>query len=157
MGEAMTDRDKLHEWFLGDANAIKLGLDIIAVTQLADDFVDGDKDFDKSACMVKLLHIALVDIPINPFYAVSRQWITPLISSAILAWEQSNRLEQCKSDTELAFAFVYRDLLDLVIVQMALLLGGYEHARKVQQDIYTYVHTPKEQSFAEWKLERGTI
>lgn len=161
MAEAqVTEGAKLRQWFKGNEDAARLVENLFEVSQLVDDFVDRDQGHtlgDRRERAARLLHLALIVIPANPFHAKFQGWLAPLLSDAVLAWDMATGLEQGGRDTEKAFAFVYRDQLERMIVQVAQLIGGLDHARLVQEDVFAYFRFEHEdgQTYGAFLMERA--
>lgn len=158
MNETPTEADKLRAWFLGDEAAARLFLDLFEASQLADDLVDQDQGHnlaDRRRLACRLLHLVLVGIPANAFFNTYRGWLCPLLSDAILAWDWSTAAELALNETTRAWAFVERDRLERAIVQAAFLIGGLEHARTVQEEVFHYFRFehPDGQTFVDYCAE----
>lgn len=153
----MTEAEKILKWCNFNADAARLVSDLFELSQIADDLVDNDKPGDNSGRMVRLLHLALISIPANPFHANFKGWLSPMISAALLAWDQANVLEMGGKKTEKAFAFAYRDLLELLLVQVAHLTGGLTHAREAQDEIFRFFRFqhPDGQTFKSYYKEHA--
>jgi hypothetical protein len=156
----ISEARKLRAWFLGNEDPVRLVLDLFEVSQLVDDFVDDDQGHDlndRRAAAVRLLHLALVRIPANPFFDRYKGWLAPLLSDAVLAWDMATDMEKASSQSNLAFAYVYRDQLERLIVQIAQLIGGVGHARQVQGDVFDFFRFqhPDGQTFREFIEEHA--
>ncbi len=154
----MTEAEQLHAWFLGDAAAVQLARDLAEVSQLADDLVDRDHGHaldDRRRIACRLLHLALIQIPANPVFTRFQAWLAPLLSDAVLAWDAATELERRDDETARVYAFVWRDQLERVVVQLAALIGGLEHARQVQREAFDYFRFehPDGQTFIDWRAE----
>lgn len=154
----MTETEKLREWFQGNEDAARLFLELFEVSQIADDLVDSDQGHnlaDRRRLACRLLHLVLISIPGNTFFNAYRGWLCPLLSDAILAWDWSTAAELSRSETTRAWAFVERDRLERAIVQAAFLIGGLEHARRVQEEVFQYFRFdhPDGQTFVDYCAE----
>lgn len=156
MDQEVTINDQLKNWFQGNQDACRLMLDLFEASQLADDLVDLDQiGLDRAAAASRLLHVCLIGIPGNPFFMKFQGWLSPVISAAVLGWQASTRWETTTDESKLAFAFAYRDLLEVVLVQIAHLIGGQAHAALVQREAFDYfrfVHHDG-QAFGAWRAE----
>lgn len=124
----MTQDEILRTWVSEDA--AKLIEYLFEVSQIADDFVDADVDFDKNQAMHRLLMLSLVQIPTNVFYIKFSSWLMPIYSASITQWCASNIWED-SDQTMRSFAWAMRDVLELVIHQCVLLERGSEEALRV--------------------------
>jgi hypothetical protein len=156
----MTEADKVLNWCNGNAEAARLVADLVTVSQIADDLVDMDKPGfaapgDRAEAMARMLHLCLIAIPANPFFMEKQGWLAPVVSVALIAWQASTRWEREKDETVKAFAFAYRDALELVVVQIAHITGGLTHAMKVNEELFRYVRFLHHdgQAFEDWKNE----
>ncbi|MCK5604450.1 hypothetical protein KAR91_21345 [Candidatus Pacearchaeota archaeon] len=90
------------------------------VTQVFDDFADGDKverkDFNK------MIHNTLVFMPTNPFFRMNADALWPVVSNNILKWQASDAAERAgKAD---AMSFAWRaGFYDIVLFVYALYYG----------------------------------
>lgn len=156
------EADKLRAWFQGNEAAVRLFTDLADVSQLADDLVDQDQGHnldDRRGLAVRLLHLCLVSIPANPFFMKFQGWLAPLISDAIMAWDWATSVERGGDETTLAFSFAQRDRIERAIVQAAMLIGGVEHARTVQGELFAYLRFehPGAQTFADYCAEMNHV
>lgn len=153
-----TEAERLAEWFQGNADAVALMRDLFRCSQLADDLVDADQGHtlaDRRRLGSELLITALVRIPANPAYRLWQGWLAPLIVDAVLAWDLATAMEHDENETTLAFAFVWRDQLERIVTHLAMLIGGQEHGRRVQEEAWSYFRTehPDGQSWSDWRQE----
>ena len=137
---------KVEEWCLGNKDAARLLMDIYEVTQIADDFVDRDVPLSEidSGKMLRLLHLAMVDIPTNSFYLQYSQWLIPLMSSSLLIWDATETWKKSKEIETRMFAYTYREICEQFNFVVANILGGLPHAKKVIQETHEFYHGQKE-------------
>ena len=116
-------------FFLRDNQpALKLALDIIYVSHLWDDLIDGD--VDRSADDINNAFIkAFRSIPNNIFYQslpeIAKQQLNGLIISAAMQYKDSTQLELGDEDDRF-MAFVIRNAILGIIHYLMLLVGGEE-------------------------------
>ena len=85
------EEEKLFGWCLGDKDAVVLLQNLAEISQIADDFADNDiSDEQRSEQVTRLLHLALVAVPTNPFFIKHGQWLVPVMSSSMYLWNASN-------------------------------------------------------------------
>jgi len=147
----MNEKELVLKWVCGCNYSAKLLNDLFYISQVADDFVDDDVPMDKSDKMVTMLHTCLIDIPSNPIFTKYYSWLAPLMSSSLLLWGASNVWEKSENLDTRAFAYAYREILEQVIIQIALLNGGIEHAKIVTQEIHEHYRQNEEcDKFINW-------
>lgn len=100
--------------------AIDWLLSLWHVTQVFDDFADGDSVTPES--LDAALWMALVSMPCNPFFSEHRATLTPLIATSILKWRASDRVE--KMGQQDARSFVWRaGFYDIVLMCFQIVKG----------------------------------
>lgn len=148
------EQENIKRWCCGDEAAAAMIERLGEVSQIADDFVDRDKPGCDSAAMARLLQLALVEIPNNPFYAKCRGYLAPLLTSALLQWDASNGWQHDARRESRVYGFVYRCALEKVIVATAYLTGGFDHARTVEREVhefYRYSPLADGETFEHWE------
>lgn len=147
----MTDYDYLLNWLKGDEAAAALIDRLFEVSQIADDFIDGDKPIDKNQTMTHLLMLALVEIPANPFYRANQGVIAPLLIATIMAFETSNRLQHSADRDCTMMAWALRDSLEHLITVCAYLKGGAMWASEVSLQMTKYFRSNDDrESLEDW-------
>lgn len=111
-----------------------------------DDLVDQDKAvFPEEASEV--FWIALIELPLNPFYQQHFSRLHPVLMNAILNWHAATRMEREGGEKHRQIAFILRgayiDLLSLA----AFLVGGRAWADKAIPAIREWAH---QESFDEY-------
>lgn len=144
---------KIGVWCKGDPDAISFVMKIFEVSQIADDFVDCDAPMELSKAMARLLHLALVEIPSNPFYVKYKNWFLPLFSTTILLWDATNDWAKSPNTSSRMFAWSYREIGEQIIIKTACITGGFEFARHVARDIHDFYHVKDEEKFEDWEAE----
>jgi hypothetical protein len=159
MDKKMQKRNEEHSrvlaWCKGDRAAADFLMIIGEISQIADDFVDRDVPEDQisGARMLRLLHLALVDLPANPFYARHQAWFRPLFSTSLLIWEATGDWEKSdKPDTRI-FAYAYREICEQIFFMAANIIGGMEHARQVVREVHDFYHVEHAEDFKSWEKE----
>jgi len=143
-------------WAQGDRHAAQLMSTLAYISQIADDFVDGDVSKEEaSPKMVSLLAHALYQVPLNPFLRRHVQDLAPLMASSAVYWGASNKWNQDKQREARMYGFVYRDCLEQVITGIAGIIGGVDWAGQVALEQYELWHRPKIQTFEQWESEEA--
>lgn len=150
------EEERILEWCLGDRDAANLMLNIFLLSQIADDFVDRDvpQSYINSEKMVRMLQIALVNIPLSPFYQKYRSWLTPVISNSLLIWDATNDWEKDGTEAGKIFSYTWREIGEQILFTIAQILGGMDHARKVIREVHDYYHIETNNDFSTWKKEK---
>jgi hypothetical protein len=134
---------KQHEFLMhvlrGNADAVNMCEQIFHVSQVLDDLVDQDKPVT-SPTIIKSYWIALIELPLNPFYRRHELTIRPLMAGALQDWTDSATLEREPDSHSKHLAFVLRDQLTSLVIQCANLVGGYDWMQKVSVEIRKYFH-----------------
>lgn len=138
--------EQLHKWCKNDSNAVVFLRVIAEISQIADDYADGD-EFGSEA-MTRLLHLCLVAIPSNPFYIKNQPWLMPVMSASMIMWNASN-------DWKNEFGFVYRESLEQIIHVVALIIGGQKHANKVAKEVNKFYHQDHGENYKNWLKEQN--
>ena len=106
--------------------------------------------------MARVLHYTMVDLINNQFYRTNIDWLRPTISNIILAWDASNVWKESSNSIDTHFAYVYRDLVETLAYQVALIIGGVEHAQNVALDCHRFLTDQQFETYDEWLLgEKG--
>ena len=145
----MTQREMLMLWFNNNESAADFLEMMIEISQDADDLVDEDNLY-KSDFMVKVLHFCIVDLLGNAFYRSYADWLRPTISNVILMWGGSNRWKNSSKAIDNQWAFVYRDGIEMLVNQVAYLIGGVEHAQNVTLDCHEFFAMQDSESYEQW-------
>ena len=116
--------------FMGNLAASRLCDDLITIVDIWDNLIDKDVPVSDDE-INKMMHLALVDIPQNPFYIAYHSKLVPIISAGIMAWLASNQFEATADEELWSLSHGYRHWLSMVFVACAEIIGGYDHARKI--------------------------
>lgn len=126
---------RLREW-VGNPAAVGFILSFFDMCEVFDDLIDKDKPVTDED-IVRTLFNALVDIPMNPFYAQYRHQLVPVIITGINAWLDANKLER-GSDNDKVFAYVLRDWYAELISFVIYLTRGREYLRTISMEVRTF-------------------
>lgn len=150
------EQEAFLRWSCGNKHAAALMDNLAYISQIADDFADGDVPVEqRSERMHQLLLNALVRVPENPFFQAYREWLVPVMGSAIHYWEASNSWARSERRETRMYAFVYRDCLQQVLTIIAGLCGGADHARQVTLEMHEFWQVGHGQAFEEWEAEEA--
>lgn len=130
---------KLKEYALGEPNATALLLALYQASQLADDIADCDERPDRIADVMRVLG---VEMPRNPFFRAHADVLTATLAQVIDCWEWSNKHEDDKDQTNRVLAYSMKDAAIMYVRQVAFLVGGHEHAKRVLDDAIQFFHGP---------------
>ncbi len=143
------DREKLLRWMRGNQAAAVFAEQLLYVSHLWDDLID--RDVQRTPAQIKdCLLIALVELPLNPFYVKHFGELHPLIISTINDWHTANVMEQSKDSHDLDIAYTLRCNILSVVVHCTFIIGGREWAATVGPEIRRY---GQRHSLAEYKEE----
>lgn len=115
--------------FRGDQNALALLKSICDLTNIWDDLIDKDVDEVDAETINRAFWVALVDLPENKFYANYYSRISPILRVGIQNWLAANKFERSGNEKLIDIAHVARYSIGDVVVEMLLIIGGYEWAQ----------------------------
>lgn len=150
-----TEREKLNGWLLGNQPAVEFVSLILRMSHIWDDLVDedwADKDPDVSReTLHSLLWQAIIVLPSNPFYQAHFPTLNAGLQRCILDWLVANDLERDKTHPQVSY--VLRDSVSLLVVHVAMLVGGLDHARVVARELVETVFTEPLEAYTKEILE----
>ena len=130
-----TFKENLNYWLIGNSNAIVFCLDMIKAIHLWDDLIDKDNEL-KDEEINDVFTFLMVDMPMNPFYAVNHREIAPMMNNIILKWHTANVFEKEKEVNDVDKAYMLRAELYQLFVLCATLIGGREWGREMSIHIW---------------------
>ena len=130
-----TFKENLNYWLIGNSNAIVFCLDMIKAIHLWDDLIDKDNEL-KDEEINDVFTFLMVDMPMNPFYAVNQREIAPMMQNIILKWHTANVFEKEKEVNDVDKAYMPRAELYQLFVLCATLVGGREWGREMSIHIW---------------------
>ena len=130
-----TFKENLNYWLRGNSNAIVFCLDMIKAIHLWDDLIDKDNEL-KDEEINDVFTFLMVDMPMNPFYAVNHREIAPMMNTIILKWHTANVFEKEKEVNDVDKAYMLRAELYQLFVLCATLIGGREWGREMSIHIW---------------------
>lgn len=138
---------------LGDADAEAYLRDVADIIYLADSLVDEDLSFEqRQKFTVGLMHIMLCRLPMNAFHRHYGAVLSPLWTSVLVTWEQSDTWKVSGDLKQKIFGFVRRENIDGLVVAVAAIVGGLDHARMVGDLLYQVCHNTGE-TLEDWIAE----
>lgn len=121
------DREFLLECSCGDGAAADFFQIFYDTMHAWDDLVDRDKPAGIDTVFIE----PLFNLSANSFYAKYQHLLQPVVIMSINAWRDSTWLEREHGEKGRRFAYVLRTYPADVLVQIALITGGYSHMRAV--------------------------
>lgn len=144
----------------GNEDAIRMANELFWISQVWDDLVDQDAPVP-AATINRMMWIALVDLPLNPFYQLNFCALHPIIRGAIIDWmvatdiENSAGLGEDAPVVDVSVSYVLRDSISAILCHMAYLVGGYDWMVQVSPEIRAWVHDESMSEYAAKILERN--
>jgi hypothetical protein len=123
-------RQLLYQAVRGHPEAAEFCITLVEILHTWDDLIDRDKPVSPEA-INQAFWLALVELPLNPFYQVHFHDLIPCLMTAILNWHAANDMEATESEADKEIAFILRSSYADVVEQAARLVGGYDWARQV--------------------------
>jgi hypothetical protein len=130
-----TFKENLNYWLIGNSNAVVFCLDMIKAIHLWDDLIDKDNEL-KDEEINDVFTFLMVDMPMNPFYAVNQRDIAPMMQNIILKWHTANVFEKEKEVNDVDKAYMLRAELYQLFVLCATLIGGRQWGRDMSISIW---------------------
>ncbi|WP_104019131.1 hypothetical protein [Roseovarius nitratireducens] len=144
--------DLAREWALGDEDAVRFLVNFMHMVRLADDIADGDSAAPVPD-MANLLVRAWLEHSCNPFFQRHSGALGATMANAVLMWEKSEDWRQSDNRKTRMFAFVARETVEHVAHTVAFIVGGYQHAKEVAQEIHELSHQASGETFEDWEVE----
>lgn len=140
MNHYETEGDFISYVLMGQQDAISMANELFYISQVWDDLIDKNKPVPDNA-INRMMWIALVDLPLNPFYQLNFCALHPIIRNAIMDWMTATYIERnYDSMQELTISYIIRDSLTNILAHMALLIGGYDWMVQVSPEIRRWIH-----------------
>lgn len=106
-GHGMTEEDvirkSLTEGLQLPADAVDWLCDLYAVTQVFDDFADGDEVTRPD--LNRALHLSLVGFHLNPFFERCKVSLLPVVNLFIMKWQGADQAERAGEADEVSFVW----------------------------------------------------
>ena len=101
-----------------DVHAIRFIHHVFRLFSVVDHINDEEGEENRKSELIEILHLALIEIPTNPFYIRFQPHFTPLLLAGIEQWRGSNLIEGT------AWAYVLRRGIVEIIPMIIYLLHG---------------------------------
>ena len=124
-----------------DSDAMAFLVAMAQVLHWWDDLIDRDKEqLDEHTH--RMMWLALVEIPGNPFYRKHMASLMPILVNAIANWRIANVVEReaTSSKDELQWTFITRSSYVDLVTMCAVLKGGVEHAVAIGPELRRWAH-----------------
>jgi hypothetical protein len=138
----------LLKWANGDTAAAGFLFEIAQITRLADDIVDTDAERQRNVGW--LLTRTLITLPTNPFYMRHAALFGPIFANTIIKWQQSDEWRQSGAVMRQNFGYVMREAIGDVYTAVAMLTGGFDHARAVAEEFFDVCHAQSSETIEDW-------
>ena len=150
MDSAVQDRLISH-WLKNNKDAINLAWDFVQISQIWDDLYDQDKSVS-GLDLNRMMLLALVNIPRNPFYRQHYQDIQPMVEHCLFNWLDSNWLEENGNNRDLQVSYILRSVTTDLIIHLAYLVGGADWRLQAAAEIRPLIYRDNE-SFTSYRKE----
>lgn len=130
----LTDDEFLRYAYQGNSDALRLGMDVIAIADTWDNLLDGDKEVSKEALNGAFIR-ALIDIPANPFFHEYALQLVPIFRAVIVNWFIANDYEASGSQKDLVAAHTLRYAPLDVLTNSIAIVGGIAWAAEVGPEL----------------------
>lgn len=138
-------------WTRGDEAAANFLHQMAEMVRLADDVVDEAENRQRNVCW--LLSRAWTVLPFNPFYQAHGIVLGPLLNSIIIRWQQSDEFRVSGDRLKQTFGFVIREDIGTLTIAVASIIGGYEHAKQVADEMFAICHSGSTETVDDWVKE----
>ena len=145
MNEETTLRTSLTDGLSLPPDAVEWLCSLYAVTQVFDDFADGDP-VDR-ADLNRALYESLVGMSLNPFFDLNRFTLRPVLALFIMKWQASDQAERGGNANEVSF--VWRSGFYDVVMTVFLIVHGRENTEANAQLIMSLYG----ESYADYRKE----
>lgn len=140
MNHYETEGEFVEHVLMGQRDAIDMANELFYISQVWDDLIDRDKPVPDNA-INRMMWIALVDLPLNPFYQINFLALHPIVRAAIMDWMVATEIERRHEHTrELGISYIIRDSLTNILSHMAYLIGGYDWMVQISPEIRRWIH-----------------
>lgn len=131
----------LYDAAAGNLDAVEFMVDSFLVVHLWDDLIDNDRKIP-SGEINGGFYLALVKIPQNTFYRANQERLAQFIERSVIdwltatAWEERGQLTRQQAE----IAYITRSSYTQIIIEVALLCGGFQHALALQETVRLKMH-----------------
>lgn len=125
---------------------------VARLVRLADDLVDGDiAPADRPQAMSDLAYMFLLQLPSLPFYVQWQGSLAPLLATCFATWAQTDRAKTSPHETIRIWGYVWRDSIDFVLFQTALLDCGPLLAQQIIAEWIELEHGGGAETLSQWE------
>jgi hypothetical protein len=128
------DREFLMECCCSNEQAVEFFLQFYRVMHGWDDLVDKDNELSMDDIDRPFIELFFGLMP-NLFYRQYHHLLQPVVIMCINAWRDSTWLEREHGEKGRRFAYILRTYPADVLIQIALITGGYSHMRAVSKKV----------------------
>lgn len=141
------ERDRrLMEW-IGDADAVRMCVQVSHIAEVWDDLHDGDR-IPSQREVAHAFESAMIHLQCNPFYMRNHATLMGLIVLMANAWHDSNAWEKSAERWKVDQAFYLRNTGIEIAILAVFLARGYDAMRQVSAEIREFFH---HETVQEWK------
>lgn len=125
---------------------------VARVVRLADDLVDGDiEPLERPHAMATIAYCFLLDLPTSGFYNNWQAALAPLLATCFATWAHTDAAKFSANENTQMWGFVWRDSIDFMLYQTALLAVGPLRAREIIAEWLVIEHGADAETFCEWE------
>ena len=137
------EREILLWAFKNNTDAVEFFSFAAEISQVFDDIWDGDKEVGRELAL-KMMLMAMVDLPRTKFYQVFGADAVTLIENTWMRWLESNDLEATKDEGLLRISYITRSSTTDMMIEMAGMLHGREWRREVAAKVRPWIYNDNE-------------
>jgi hypothetical protein len=131
-----------NRWFKGNQSAMRFCADVLEVSHVWDDIVDGDDVTPSEGD--KAFRKALLEIPANEFYRANFGFLHPVMVLIWAQWDAANKMEAHQLKNDFVKTYMLRASLYQLFHACAVLCGGLDWAAEIGPEVYRlYGETPE--------------
>lgn len=143
------NQENKRKWFLGNDLAISFINQLFFCVELWDDLIDKDEEITDER-INQAFAMLMFGLPSNDFFIANRAYLLPLILQSINGFFDSNKMASAPDKKLRNLAFHVRNLGTEVQIATAYIVGGYDHMRKVSEEIREFFAF---EDFDSWDLK----
>ena len=131
----------IHKAAQGNNAAVEFVVDSLLIAHTWDDLIDKDRAVLPGE-INGAFYLALVKIPLNPFYQKHQERLALFVQRCIADWLIATKWEQNGTITQqqAEIAYITRSSYTQVITEVALICGGFDHAFDIQETVRLTMH-----------------
>lgn len=135
----------------GNEDAVRLAHMLANASQVFDDLVDGDGSVTRQD-LYNVLKDLLVNVHYNSFFSAYKAEMVVSLEQAVNSWIYANDIEESKDPSLMHVSLVTKSSFTPLLLHMAALIGGAEHARRMAPEVYAAVF---DETLDEYMEEHG--